>query len=80
MKRNNVFFFVTGGVGGAERVTLTIAKMLDKEKFLPTIIVTDKSSCQLSQFVPTDISVRYLEEPHLRLSCFLKVLNPTCSF
>lgn len=67
MKRNNIIFFVTGGVGGAERVTLTIAKMLDKENFSPTIIVTDKSNCQLSQFMPADIPVKYLGEPHLRI-------------
>ena len=58
MKRNKVIFFVTGGVGGAERVTLTIAKMLDKEKFSPAIIVTDNGSCQLSQFMPADIPVK----------------------
>lgn len=75
MKSNKIFFFVTGGVGGAERVTLTIAKMLDKEKFSSTIIVTDKSSCQLSQFMPTDIPVKYLGESHLRVSCFLKILK-----
>lgn len=75
MKRKKILIFVTGGVGGAERVTLTIAKLIDKQKFSPTIIVTDKSSCQLSQFMPADIPVRYLEEPHLRLSCFLKVLK-----
>lgn len=75
MKRNKIFFFVTGGVGGAERVTLTIAKMLDKEKFSSTLIVTDKSSCQLSQFMPTDIPVKYLGESHLRVSCFLKILK-----
>ena len=75
MKRNKVIFFVTGGVGGAERVTLTIAKMLDKEKFSPAIIVTDNGSCQLSQFMPADIPVKYLGEPHLRISCFLKILK-----
>ena len=49
--------------------------MLDKEKFSSTIIVTDKSSCQLSQFMPTDIPVKYLGESHLRVSCFLKILK-----
>lgn len=68
-------FFVSGGVGGAERVTLTIAKLIDREKFDIELVVTDHSLCELSSFIPSDLSVTFLNEKHLRIECFFKIVK-----
>lgn len=73
--KTNILFFVSGGVGGAERVTLTIAKLLDKNKFNVKIIITDFPNCPLSKFIPNDIPVIYLSEKHLRFRCLIKMKN-----
>ena len=75
MEKKNVMIFVTGGVGGAERVTLTIAKLLDTTRYNVKLVVTDSATCHLSQFIPEDIPCKYLDEPHFRLSTFWKILK-----
>lgn len=72
-KYKKVLFFVSGGVGGAERVTLTIAKLLDQHRFDIKIIITDYPTCPLSKFAPSNIPVIYLSEKHLRWNCMLKI-------
>lgn len=73
MLKKKILFFVSGQVGGAERMTLTIANLIDKEKYNVKIVITDFSNCPLSKFVPADIPVAYLSEKHLRLSCMKKM-------
>lgn len=72
MKRK-VLFFVSGGVGGAERVTITIAKLLDKKVFDIKLVITDFPDCPLSRFAPKDVPVIYLSEKHLRWGCMMKM-------
>lgn len=73
MKRKKVVFFVSGGVGGAERVTITIAKLLDKEKIDVKLVITDFPDCPLSKFTPKSLPVIYLSEKHLRWGCMMKM-------
>lgn len=60
--KKKVLFFVSGGVGGAERVTITIAKLIDKELFDVKLVITDFPDCPLSKFVPKDIPVAFLSK------------------
>lgn len=62
MKKSNVLFFVSGQVGGAERITITIAKLLDKNKFNVKLVITDFPNCPLSKFAPIDIPTIYLSK------------------
>ena len=71
--KSNVLFFVSGEVGGAERITITIAKLLDKNKFNVKLVITDIPNCPLSKFVPSDIPTIYLSKKHLRLGCMVKM-------
>ncbi len=71
-KKIKVIFFVSGGAGGAERVTVIIAKMLNKIKFDVQIVVTGMSDCDIAQFIPNDMNATFLCEKHLRLSFFKK--------
>ncbi len=73
--KTKIFLFVSGGAGGAERVTVTIAKILDKNKYDVRIIVTDMKDCEIARFIPNDINVLFLNEKHLRLSFFKKAKN-----
>ena len=75
MKKSNVLFFVSGQVGGAERITITIAKLLDKNKFNVKLVITDFPNCPLSKFAPIDIPTIYLSKKHLRLGCMIKMKN-----
>lgn len=73
--KKKVILFVTGAAGGAQRVTVTIAKMLDRQKFDVTLVISASEDCELSKFVPQDLTVEYLNEDHLRLSAFVKMLR-----
>jgi len=64
--RKKIVFFVTGLVGGAERVTVTIAKLLDRERFEVKLAVLDYEDCPLSMFIPKDIDIIYLNCHRLR--------------
>ena len=75
MNKKKVLFFTSSGVGGAERVTVTIAKMLDKSRFDVSMIVTDTSDSDIAQFIPEDMKVFFLSEKHLRWSAFKKMKN-----
>ncbi|MCD8235989.1 MAG: glycosyltransferase [Prevotellaceae bacterium] len=71
--KKKILFFVSGEVGGAERITITIAKMLDKSKFDVKLVITAFPDCKLSKFTPDDIPVIYLSEKHLRFGCMMKM-------
>ena len=73
--RKKVCFFVSTGVGGAERVTVTIAKMLDCNKYDVKIIVTGSPDSEITKFIPQEMSVLFLNERHLRFSFFKKTKN-----
>lgn len=70
-----VILFVTGAAGGAQRVTVTIAKMLDKSRFNVKLVISSTNKCELSKFVPDELSVEYMNEEHLRLRAFFKMLK-----
>ena len=70
-----VILFVTGAAGGAQRVTVTIAKMLDKSRFEVKLVISSTKECELSKFVPGDLPVEYMNEQHLRLKAFFKMLQ-----
>ncbi len=73
--KKRIYFFVSTGAGGAERVTVTIAKILDKDKYDVQIVVTGMADCEIARFIPRDMNVLFMNEEHLRLSFFNKVRN-----
>ena len=75
MKQETILIFITGGVGGAERVTLTIAKLLDTSMYDVKLVVTDFPTCHLSPFIPNSIETTFLNESHFRPSTFWKSLK-----
>ncbi len=50
-----VFFFTNNKVGGAQRVLLTIAKLLPKDEYESKIIIVDRDLGDIIKFIPSDI-------------------------
>ena len=53
-KKRKVLMFLQSGVGGAERMTITIGKSLDREKFEVVFYLIDKggTASSVSDFIP----------------------------
>lgn len=51
-----VLFFLNSNVGGAERITLTIAKMFPTEQYEVHIVVVDKTYGDIKKFIPEEFS------------------------
>ena len=64
--KKKVLFFLQSGVGGAERVTVTIGKNLDKEKFEAVFCLVGKTdqNLDIEHFIPHGYSV--LRLPQIR--------------
>lgn len=60
MKRK-VLFCVPPNVGGAERVTLTIAKLLDREKYDIKIIIVGRTTGEIKEFVPNYMGIIHVK-------------------
>lgn len=58
--RRKVIFFLPNSVGGAERVTITIAKCLDLGKFDVQFIVVGRNLDKISKFIPDAYCVKLL--------------------
>lgn len=56
-KKKKVIFFTSPEVGGAERVTLTIAKMLPQSEYDITIAVAGRTKGEITGFVPEYMNV-----------------------
>lgn len=52
-----VLFITTAAVGGAERVTISISKLLDKSRFDISIGVVDAEVHQIEHFIPKDFNI-----------------------
>lgn len=61
MKRK-VLFCVPPNVGGAERVTLTIAKLLDREKYDIKVVIVGRTTGEIKGFIPN-----YMEVIHVKI-------------
>ena len=56
-----VLFFVSASVGGAERVTVTLGKLLDKSNFIVKFVIFHDASDEISAFIPPTTKKQYLE-------------------
>lgn len=58
--KKKVLFITHASTGGAERVTVTIAKMLPKDKYEAKFVLVDKNKGNISNFIPEGYDVNYL--------------------
>ena len=69
-KRKKILVFAQSGVGGAERMSVTISKSLDRDRFEVKYYLighSKKSSAPLADFIPKDLAV-----------CQINFNNPIC--
>lgn len=61
MNKKKVLFFLPGGVGGAERVSVTISRLLPDEEYVKKIIIIDKQKGEIEKFVPQDTEIQFVK-------------------
>lgn len=59
--KHKLLFFLSSGVGGAERITVTIGKLFDRSKFIVEYVVIRDAKDQISKFIPEGYKVHYLD-------------------
>lgn len=77
-RRKNALFFLQADVGGAERITAIIGKLLDKKKYnVKFILVANgKTSSSIQSFIPTDYEQEIVprSNPFVLLSSFYSII------
>ena len=68
-KRKKVLFFLMSAVGGAERMTVTFAKQLDRERYDVIFYLLDyKSNRGIQDFIPQSYKVHYISSSSFGLN------------
>lgn len=70
-----VLFFLPPTVGGAERMTITIAKMLPREEFEVKFVVVGRELGDIISFIPSDYKTILLQIHGLWDFCTLRIIN-----
>lgn len=73
--RKKVLFFLHSSTGGAERVTITIGKMLPKDEFEVKYILIDKVKGNITSFIPPEYEVEYYHCYNIWLGATAKILG-----
>lgn len=85
MSKTKVLFFLFGGVGGAERMTISFAKMLPLESYDVKFVICGKQT-SICDFIPAQYEVFYIKWqnihvfPRLRLALILFKEQPDYVF
>lgn len=59
--RKKVLFFLPSGVGGAERMTVTIGKMLPEKEYEVKFVLVDKQKRDIWRFIPEQYPVKFIK-------------------
>lgn len=60
MAKKKILFFLNSGTGGAERVTITIGKMLPANQYEVVFVLAGKSHGTMDQFIPKGYRKEYI--------------------
>ena len=74
-QKKKVLFFLPNTVGGAERMTIIIAKMLPRHEFEVKFIVVGRSVGSIIEFIPSDYPVRLIHVKSIWLGGTIKIWN-----
>lgn len=58
--RRKALFFLPSSIGGAERMTITIGKMLPKDEFEVKFIIVGRNSGSIGRFIPSEYATEFL--------------------
>lgn len=73
--KKKVLFFLPPSVGGAERMTVTIAKMLPREEFEVKFVVVGRTLGDIIKFIPSDYDTILLRIRGLWDFCTIRIAN-----
>lgn len=73
--KKKVLFFLPPTVGGAERMTITIAKMLPQDKFEVKFVVVGRSLGDIVKFIPQNYPIRLLQIERIWYGGTIRILN-----
>lgn len=60
-KKKKVLFFLPSGVGGAEKMTVNIAKMLDTSQYEVKFVLVDRTIRDITKFIPKGYDVSFIK-------------------
>ena len=58
--KRKILFFLPSSVGGAERMTITIAKMLPRNLFNVKFVIVHKSMGDIINFIPKEYGIIHI--------------------
>ena len=73
--KRKVLFFLPGTVGGAERMTVTIAKMLPRDEFEVKFVVVGRNLSDIVKFIPSNYDTILLRIRGLWDLCTIRIAN-----
>ena len=76
--KRKILFFLPSSVGGAERMTITIAKMLPRNLFNVKFVIVHKSMGDIINFIPKEYGIIHI--PIHNIYCFatLRIMRVIC--
>lgn len=73
--KKKVLFFLPGTVGGAERMTVTIAKMLPQDEFEVMFVIVGRGLGDIVSFIPSDYHIRQISLKRIWYGGTIKIWN-----
>lgn len=73
--KKKVLFFVHTSTGGAERVTITIAKMLPKDLYQVKFVLADRTKGSIANFIPNEYGIDYIFYPNIWCGVTIKMMK-----
>lgn len=73
--KKKVLFFTPSTCGGAERMTITIAKMLPQDEFEVKFVIVDRTMGDIVRFIPTNYSTSLLKIRGIWDLCTFRIGN-----
>ena len=81
-----VVFFLSPTCGGAERMTITIAKLLDRSRYDVRFVVIGRKICEIKEFIPKEYPISLIRIKNIydfttfRVYQYLKKTSPNLVF
>ena len=75
MKKRKILFFLPSNTGGAERMTITLAKMLPRDEFEVKFVIVHRSLGTIVNFIPPEYEVIHIPVHNIWCAATLRMIN-----
>ena len=75
MKKRKVLFFLPSNTGGAERMTITLAKMLPPDEFEVKFVIVHRSLGTIVNFIPPEYEVIHIPVHNIWCAATLRIIK-----